>query len=101
LLDISKAIPCGLILNELVANAFKHGFSAGRSGYLAIDLKEVAGGLVSLIVRDNGIGIPAGLDFGNTESLGTQLVCMLADQLEGTLVLDREGGTTFTLTFAP
>ncbi|HXH13232.1 MAG TPA: histidine kinase dimerization/phosphoacceptor domain -containing protein [Alphaproteobacteria bacterium] len=101
LLDISKAIPCGLILNELVSNALKHGFADGRSGYLAIDLKEVAGGLVSLVVRDNGSGIPTELDFRHTESLGMQLVCTLANQLEGMLVLDREGGTTFTLTFAP
>ncbi len=100
-LHINKAIPCGLILNELVSNALKHAFPAGRSGHLAIQLRANAGQRVSLIVRDNGIGIPAGLDFRSTESLGMQLVCMLADQLEGTLVLDREGGTTFTLTFAP
>jgi two-component sensor histidine kinase len=100
LLDINKAIPCGLILNELISNALKHGFPGGQSGALTIDLRATAGGRVSLTVGDNGVGIPAEMDFRNTESLGLQLVCTLADQLDGTLVLDRERSTTFTLTFA-
>jgi two-component sensor histidine kinase len=100
LLDVNKATPCGLILNELLCNALKHAFPAGRSGEIGIDLRVDAAQQVTLVVSDTGIGLPTELDFPNAESLGLQLISMLTEQLDGTLVLDRGNGTVFTLIFS-
>jgi two-component sensor histidine kinase/PAS domain-containing protein len=94
--DVDTAIPCGLILNELLTNALKYAFPDGRSGNIHITLRAAAE-QVTLSVRDTGIGVPAGFDFRNTESLGLQLVGMMTEQLGGTLTLTRGGGTTFTI----
>ena len=107
-LDIDKAIPCGLILNELVSNSLKYAFPAGaqshpenrgREGEIRIDLRSDKDNECTFIVSDNGVGFPKDLDFRNTESLGLQLVVSLVDQLDGTIELDRSGGTTFKITF--
>jgi two-component sensor histidine kinase/PAS domain-containing protein len=94
--DVDTAIPCGLILNELLTNALKYAFPDGRSGDIHIRLKA-EGEHVTLRVRDTGMGFPEGFDFLKTESLGLQLVNMLAEQLGGTLTLTHEGGTTVTV----
>jgi PAS domain S-box-containing protein len=94
--DVDTAIPCGLILNELLSNALKYAFPDGRSGDIHIMLRGEADH-VTLSVRDTGIGFPAGVDFQNTESLGLQLVRMLTEQLGGTLTLMGEIGTMFTV----
>jgi two-component sensor histidine kinase len=99
LLDISKAISCGMILNELISNALKHAFPDGRTGEIRVDLRTDASQKVTLVVRDTGIGFPVGLDFRNAESLGLQLVYTLTEQLDGTIELERRDGTVFTLTF--
>jgi two-component sensor histidine kinase len=99
-LDVNKATPCGLILNELLCNALKHAFPAGRSGEIRIDLRVDAAQQVTLVVSDTGIGLPTELDFPNAESLGLQLISTLTEQLDGTLVLDRGNGTVFTLIFS-
>jgi two-component system CheB/CheR fusion protein len=93
------AIPCGLILTELLANALKHGFPAGQPGEVQVELRAPNGREVTLVVRDTGVGFPEDLDFRDTDSLGLQLVGMLTAQLRGTITLDRHRGTTFTLTF--
>ncbi|MFH1926809.1 MAG: ATP-binding protein [Chloroflexota bacterium] len=106
-LSVDTAIPCGLIINELVSNSLRHALSAGRAcseqseskGEIRIDLHSHDDKL-TLIVSDNGIGFPQDLDFRNTESLGLRLVGMLTRQLEGTIELDRSGGTTFKIAFA-
>lgn len=98
-LDIDRAIPCGLILNELLTNAFKYAFPQGRGGGVDVELSGVAAQQALLVVRDTGVGFPAGIDFRHTETLGLQLVCMLTEQLHGTIVLERVGGTTVTLSF--
>ena len=95
-LDVDTAIPCGLILNELLTNALKYAFPDGRSGNIYITLQAAADHVI-LSVRDTGIGFPAGFDFRNAESLGLQLVGMMIEQLGGTLTLTCEGGTTFTV----
>jgi two-component sensor histidine kinase len=95
-LDVDTAIPCGLILNELLTNALKYVYPDGRSGDIYIMLRADAEH-VALRERDTGIAFPAGVDFRNTESLGLQLVDMLTEQLGGTLTLMGEGGTMFTL----
>ena len=106
-LGVDAAIPCGLIINELISNSLRHAFPAGGAssersesrGEIRIDLHSHDDKL-TLIVSDNGIGFPQDLDFRNTESLGLRLVGMLARQLGGTIELDRNGGTTFKIAFA-
>jgi two-component sensor histidine kinase len=99
-LGVDTAIPCGLILNELVSNSLKHAFPEGREGEIRIELRLDGNDKFTLMVSDNGVGLLEDLDFRNTESLGLQLVNTLVNQLEGTIELDRRGGTTFKITFA-
>jgi PAS domain S-box-containing protein len=98
-LSIDTAVPCGLILNELVSNCLKHAFPKGGEGEIGIELCS-NDDKFTLTVGDNGVGLPKGLDFRKTESLGLQLVNTLVDQLEGTIELDRSDGTAFEITFA-
>jgi two-component sensor histidine kinase len=93
------AIPYGLILNELVSNCLKHAFPEGRSGQVQVLLRRDSTGQATLTVHDNGRGFPPDVDFQSAESLGLQLVNALTEQLRGMIALDREKGTTFTLTF--
>jgi PAS domain S-box-containing protein len=99
-LGIDTAIPCGLIVNELVSNALKHAFPGGRAGEVWVELARTGGNMLTLVVRDNGVGFPASEDYRHTQSLGLQLVNTLVDQLEGSLELDPGGGTTFKIMFA-
>ena len=98
-LGIDTAIPCGLIINELVSNSLKYAFRDGRHGELRIGLVQNHD-RYTLTVSDNGVGFPPGLDFRNTPSLGLQLVNTLVGQLEGTIELDSLHGTTFKIVFA-
>jgi PAS domain S-box-containing protein len=96
-LDIDKAAPCALIFHELFSNALKHAFPDGRLGTIDVALHCTSYQL-TLWVRDSGVGVPPELDWRHTNTLGLKLISMLTEQLGGTLRLDREGGTTFTLT---
>ena len=98
-LELDEAVPCGLIINELISNALKHAFPDGRAGQITLELKMEPGGLRTLRVADNGVGFPAGLDLEHTGTLGLQLVSNLADQLGGMLQVERTAGTAFHLTF--
>jgi two-component sensor histidine kinase len=98
LLDINKAIPCGLIINELVSNAMKHAFPVDRGGEIGVSLAE-KDGVCTLIVKDNGKGFPEGVDFKSTDSLGLQIVNDLVQQLEGDIRLEQNMGTAFVITF--
>ena len=101
-LGIDQAIPCGLIINELVTNAIKHAFpqELKRRGRISIKLKEKTDNLVELMVDDNGIGMPDDMDITDGRSLGLKLVPLLVEnQLSGELKLDRKKGTRFTITF--
>jgi len=100
LLSINTAIPCGLIINELVSNSLRHAFPDAKKGKILIDLSLDSDYMFTLIVGDNGVGFPKDLDFRNTETLGLQLVMTLVKQLKGTIELDRSGGTAFKITFA-
>src|SRR5205823_10350430 len=97
ILDIDQAIPCGLMFNELLSNAFKHAFPESRAGEVHVELHADTAPQATLVVRDDGVGFPDDVDFHHTESLGLQLVSMLTEQLQGTIALERVGGTTFTL----
>ena len=99
MLDTNQAIPCGLILNELLSNCLKHAFPDERAGEIRIELRSDAAPQVTLIVRDTGIGFPAGMDSCHPETLGLQLVHSLTEQLGGRLETESHSGTTFTLTF--
>lgn len=99
LLDVNNAIPCGLIINELVTNALRHAFPEGRSGKIDISMNRDDAGKVALVVGDNGIGFPEDTDFRNTRSLGMQLVISLVNQLGGMIELDRTEGTSFRIAF--
>ncbi|MGR9088788.1 MAG: PAS domain S-box protein, partial [Gammaproteobacteria bacterium] len=98
-LDVDTAIPCGLIINELLSNALKHAFPEDRQGEIGIDFRQESGEFV-LSISDNGIGIPNGPDMQKSASLGLQLVATLANQLMGSLALDRSGGTRFNIRFS-
>lgn len=95
-LPINTAIPLGLIINELVSNALKHAFPKGQAGSLSI-LARREDKTITLVVEDTGVGIPADLDWKNTQSLGLKLVISLVNQLDGTIDLDRSRGTAFTM----
>jgi PAS domain S-box-containing protein len=94
--NINSAIPLGLMVNELLTNAIKHAFPENRKGEIVIDITKDKKD-ISLVVRDNGIGIPQEFDWRNAKSLGLRLVISLVEQLSGTIELDRTAGTTFTI----
>jgi two-component sensor histidine kinase len=98
-LCINEAIPCGLIINELVSNALKHAFPEGRTGEVTIQLTRGDDDTFILLVSDNGVGFPEYVDFRNSPSLGLTLINSLVEQLGGTIQLDRRDGTAFTITF--
>jgi len=96
-LTIDQAIPCGLIVNELVSNAMKYAFGEG-SGKVFLSIKE-SKGMISLRVADNGVGLPEDFKYEESDSLGMQLVYSLIDQLDASLELNVKGGTDFLITF--
>ncbi len=97
--DINTAVPCGLLVSELVSNSLKHAFPKGRKGELSIEMSPYEGDRIKLIVKDTGVGLQKDLDFKNTESFGLQLVDMLTQQLQGEMEVKSEGGTTFIMLF--
>ena len=100
-LDINTAIPLGLIINELVSNSLKHAFPDGGKpkGEISISLRSDDKGRSTLLIGDNGVGLPEDLDLNKIDSLGLQLVNDLVDQIDGSLELQRRGGTAFKIAF--
>lgn len=98
-LSINQAIPCGLIINELVSNVLKHAFPLDRQGVIHIGIAYIKKNLVSLSVEDNGIGIAENVVLQNTGTLGMQLVELLTDQLGGELSIKRLDPTRFEIRF--
>ena len=91
-LPLESAVPCGLIVNELVSNALKHGFPAGRTGTIGVKLEKSGEQQLVLSVRDDGVGLAPGLDPAGMSSLGLQLVSILANQLGGRLEVEPSCG---------
>ena len=99
-LDLNTAIPCGLIINELVSNSLKHAFPGENNGEIKIAMHPLNKDGMEVIVSDNGVGLPKKVDFRKTDSLGLHLVNLLAeDQLHGDIKLDRARGTSFHIRF--
>jgi len=99
-LGVDRAIPCGLVINELITNALKHGLKNGRPGTIRVELRKAEEGKLRLSVEDDGVGLPAGFDIHHVESMGLQLVCTLSEQLDATIVVNGASGASFALTFA-
>ena len=100
-LNIDKAVPCGLIINELVSNALKHAFPASNpTGSICIEARTDGKHQLTLVVRDDGVGMPSELDIYQTQSLGLTLVTTLTKQIRGNIELYRDKGTEFRITFA-
>jgi PAS domain S-box-containing protein len=98
-LNIKTAIPCGLVINELISNALKYAFPAGRQGKIQIDFYQSEDQMLTLIVRDDGVGLPASFDLQPPQSLGMMLVQELVEQINGTLTLSKQQGTEFIIKF--
>ena len=98
LLNINMAVPCGLIINELVSNSLKHAFLQGQNGKISITFHP-HGEKYVLKVADNGIGFPENINFENTKTLGLQLVNTLVKQLSGSIDICSSSGTSFKIIF--
>jgi two-component sensor histidine kinase len=98
-IEVRNAVPCGLLVNELLSNSLKYAFPGDQSGEVAIALQATSEGCMTLVVADSGVGFPADIDFRHTASLGLQLVCLLTAQLGGTIALDTTSGTQWTVRF--
>ena len=101
IINVDRAVLCGLILNELISNALKHAFPGGNGGQIKVTLRSGPAGTCSLCVEDNGAGIPSELDVAKHKSLGLRLVRTLAKQLRGTFdLVQLDQGTSACLKFA-
>ncbi len=98
-LNINIAIPCGLIISELVSNALKHAFPGERSGEVTVSLRRGDDSSIRLGVKDDGVGLPAEFDVRLSESLGMQIVMTLVSQIDGRLQIGRERGAAFQVEF--
>ena len=97
-ISLDQAVPCGLILNELITNAIKHAFPDGRKGRIEVELHSDSDKHM-LIVKDNGVGIPKELKVRKPKTLGLELVNSLVDQLDGSMRVYKKDGTMFKISF--
>jgi PAS domain S-box-containing protein len=98
-LDIDTAVPCGLIINEVVSNSIKHAFNDGRKGEIMIRFSYLNESEYRLEIGDNGVGLPADYILENSDSLGIQLIHALTDQIDGKLSVDSTNGVKYTIDF--
>lgn len=99
-LNLDAAVPCGLIINELISNSLKYAFPDGRTGEVRVELREQPGHMARLIVADNGVGLRSDVDWETARSLGLRLVRTLADQLGAKLEVQSRQGTEIHLIFS-
>jgi PAS domain S-box-containing protein len=97
-LNLDTAIPCGLIINEIISNALKYAFPNNRKGNIYVSMKETDRA-ICISIADDGVGLPDHVDYRNTESLGLQLVVTLVEQINGKIRLDNKKGTKFVIDF--
>jgi two-component sensor histidine kinase len=98
ILSIEQAIPCGLLVNEIITNAFKHAFPQRRGGRLTVDL-DLEGDQAIIRISDDGVGIPAEIDVALAETMGLKLIHLLARQINGDLRVEQTAGTAYWLQF--
>ena len=98
-MDIDSALPCGLIITELVSNSLKHAFPDERTGEIEIEAHAIEGGFLELSVRDNGIGLARFFNLEAIQTMGVKIVRDPTKQLGGTLDFRTENGTIVTITF--
>ncbi len=99
-LDINIAVPCGLVVNEILSNAFKYAFPNHRSGTITITVKQRDKHFLNIQISDDGVGLPDDFDFQTASTMGMTLVRILVQgQLEGTINIDGQNGTRFNITF--
>ena len=99
-LNIDKANPVGLVLNELISNSLKYAFPDGQQGTISIKSRMIDGGVIELIITDDGVGIPEGIDWESIDTLGLNLVQNLVrNQLNGSIDHDTTNGTKFIIKF--
>jgi PAS domain S-box-containing protein len=96
-MDIDMAVPCGLIVNELVSNALKHAFPDGRQGRITVSLKKVDDTHAELAVADDGVGLPGGFDVQRVQTMGMTILHALVGQLDARLSIDAAPGSRFTI----
>jgi PAS domain S-box-containing protein len=97
-LSLDQAIPCGLIINELITNSLKYAFQNNKKGKIFLELSD-KNGQITLVVGDNGIGLPKNFDINKTETLGLQLVSTLVEQIDGNIKLEKSKGIKYFITF--
>jgi two-component sensor histidine kinase len=100
-LDVTQAVPTGLIINEAVTNAAKYAFPEDRKGQIIISMHKNVNGAIELTIQDNGIGLPPDFDWQQSESLGMSLMQGLCNQLDGQFNLIQHNGITIKITFEP
>ena len=98
-LNLDLAIPCGLILNEIVSNSLKYAFVDNQPDAVITIKMKTEEDNIQLVIGDNGIGLPQHINYKNTESLGLQLVVTLVDQLNGSIEMDTKNGTSYVISF--
>ena len=98
-IPINSAIPCGLLINELVTNALKHAFPDNNGGEIVVSISQVENDRILLVIADNGVGIPETLDINSVETLGLRLVSLLSQQLDGSLAINRRNPTSYSIEF--
>ena len=98
-LNIESANPCGLIINELISNAFEHGFGDRQGGNIWVKLKRNSNNQIVLTIEDDGVGFGAEQNLQNSNSLGLELVCTLVEQIDGQITLDKSVGTKIEIVF--
>jgi two-component sensor histidine kinase len=101
-IDMNRAVPCGLLINELLSNAFKYAFYKKKKGSIHVDFKILKKGKhkFQLSVKDNGVGLPSKVNLDSPDTLGLQLVQTLVDQLEGELKVNQKKGAEFLIQFS-
>jgi PAS domain S-box-containing protein len=97
--EIDKAIPTGLIVNELLTNSLRHAFPPATKGTVSVHLRSLGDENVELVVRDDGVGFPAGIDIHSATTMGLAIVRTLVEQMHGKLTMDTMHGTTCTIRF--
>lgn len=98
-MPMALAVPMGLILNELLSNSLKHAFPHGREGKVVVELRRSEAGMLTLVVADDGVGLPANANLWNARSLGLRLVRILSEQVGAELNIGSENGTRTEVVF--